>query len=380
MAKEKPDKIAIVLHHLGYDGPERVMMTLASELMKRGVAVDILTLEGDATYSPIVPEEVDIVDLNKFGAFDAGVKMTKYLKSVFPDTVLANGAKATLAAQIARSKLPMMPKLVGVIHDNMKRSMAFDSRDDELIGIVKKMPIDYAYQRVDRLVAVSDGVADSVAEYLDIPRKRIKVIKNPINSDRLKEQAAEAVRHPWFADGRENDPPTIVYSGRLTMAKDIATMLHALARVLETTPARLALIGEGGERNRLERLAKDLDIGSSVAFLGYQRNPHKYVARANLFAMSSLFEGFATGIAEALTLGTPAVSTDCPSGPSELLPKDRLAPVGDSDALAAAMIRVLTDPDKSRPKAPFPSIVQTVQAYMDVIAIDKEKRAKEGKP
>lgn len=376
MPADDQTKIAIVLHRLGCDGPERVMMTLASELIKRGMEVEVLTVEGDASLSPIVPDGVEIIDLNKFGAFDAGVKMTSYLRKSKPNAIIANGEKATLAAYIARKKASVRAKLVAVIHDDMKKTMEIDSRDNELIAIVKKMPLNYVYPRVDRIVAVSDGAADSAADCLDMSRKKITVIKNPINSDRLKEQAAEPLRHPWFADGRKNDPPTIVYSGRLTVSKDVGTLVRAFALLREKMPANLALIGEGGERGRIERLVKELGIEAHVALLGYQRNPHKYVARADLFALSSLFEGFATGIAEALTLGTPAVATDCPSGPAELLPADRLAPIGDPGALAEAMYRVLSDPDKTPPKSPFPSIVQTVQAYIDVLTSVERKRSR----
>jgi glycosyltransferase involved in cell wall biosynthesis len=131
----------------------------------------------------------------------------------------------------------------------------------------------------------------------------------------------------------------IISCGRLTPQKDFHTLLRAFALLRRETPSRLVILGEGPEREKLEALIRSLGIEDCAALFGFEENPYKYIARARLFVLSSISEGLPTVIIEAMALGTPVVSTDCPSGPAELLAAhpERLAPLGDPDSLAATM-------------------------------------------
>jgi len=139
--------------------------------------------------------------------------------------------------------------------------------------------------------------------------------------------------------------------GRLQMQKDYPTLLHAFAQVRKNRPVRLLILGEGKDRLALEELIKELGLEQDVSLPGFVMNPYAYMARASLFVLSSRWEGLPTVLIEALCCGTPVVSTDCPSGPREILRDGQygqLVPVGDVDGLAQAIEAALNS------KAPGP--------------------------
>jgi glycosyltransferase involved in cell wall biosynthesis len=202
-------------------------------------------------------------------------------------------------------------------------------------------PIRRTYPRIDHIVAVSAGVAEDTVRIARLPRERISVIRNPVITPDLERLAAEPCPHPWLAPGQ---PPVILGAGRLQRQKDFPTLIRAFARLQRGRDCRLAILGEGGSRPKLEALIGQLGLSDRVALLGFQDNPYPYLARARLFVLSSAWEGSPNVLTEAMALGTPVVSTDCPSGPFELLDGGRfgpLVPVGDVEALAAAMQRTL---------------------------------------
>ncbi len=132
--------------------------------------------------------------------------------------------------------------------------------------------------------------------------------------------------------------------GKLTPQKDYDTLLRAFARVREKHPVRLVILGEGQEEGRLRSLAAELGIAEQVQLPGHVDNPYAYMRQASMFVLSSAWEGCPNVLLEALACGSPVVSTDCPSGPKEILANGKygkLVPVRDEAALASAMEAVL---------------------------------------
>ena len=150
----------------------------------------------------------------------------------------------------------------------------------------------------------------------------------------------ESVGHPWFEHG---EPPVILGIGRLTQAKGFSTLIHAFSRIRENQClARLIILGEGDERSHLEQLISELGIESEVSLPGFHQNPYFLLRNASVFVLSSLWEGLPTVLIEALACGTAIVSTNCPSGPDEILESGKygeLVPVGDSDLLSQAIVK-----------------------------------------
>jgi glycosyltransferase involved in cell wall biosynthesis len=169
----------------------------------------------------------------------------------------------------------------------------------------------------------------------------------------LTDSRSQTSGHPWLASNLDPDfdlklPPVILGVGRLTAQKDFPTLIRAFALVRQQRPARLMILGEGPLRPELTALIESLGLGGEVDLVGFQDNPYAYLARSAVFAFSSAWEGFGNVIVEALAVGTPVVSTDCRSGPAEILGHNgeygRLVPVGDAPALAAAILAVLAAP------------------------------------
>jgi glycosyltransferase involved in cell wall biosynthesis len=150
--------------------------------------------------------------------------------------------------------------------------------------------------------------------------------------------------------------------------------LRAFARVRQSRPARLMILGEGEDRVSLEGLVRHLDCRDDIALPGFIPNPYPYMAAASVFVLSSAWEGFGNVLIEAMALGIPVVSTDCPSGPAEILGRGRygtLVPVGDVDALTCAIAATLDAPPEtshSIERANSFSCEQITSQYLAAIA------------
>jgi glycosyltransferase involved in cell wall biosynthesis len=200
-----------------------------------------------------------------------------------------------------------------------------------------------SYPRADAVVAVSEGVAKDLNQVLGLPLAKMDIIYNPCVTPELAAKAQEPLDHPWFAPG---EPPVILGVGKLEAQKDFPNLLRAFAQVREIRPARLVILGWGpdAEKQKLDALIQELGIEADVQLPGYITNPYAYMARSALFALSSRWEGLPLVLVEAMAVGLPVVSTDCESGPAEILDHGKygaLVPVGDHQALAQAILEVL---------------------------------------
>jgi glycosyltransferase involved in cell wall biosynthesis len=201
----------------------------------------------------------------------------------------------------------------------------------------------WSARHADAVVGVSEGVARDMEVRLGLPAGAVTRIYNPAWNDRMAAQKGRRVSHRWLR--KERRYPTLISVGRLTRQKDYPTLLRAFADVLKRRKAKLIILGEGEDRLSLERLSKQLGIDEDVDMPGYVEDPIAHVASADLFVLSSAWEGFGNVIVEALGAGTPVIATDCQSGPAEILGGGRygrLVPVGDSNALARAVLEELS--------------------------------------
>ena len=188
-----------------------------------------------------------------------------------------------------------------------------------------------------------------VAAAAGADRERIRVVYNPVVSQRMIDMAREPLDHPWFCPGA---PPVVLAVGRLTAAKDYPALIRAFASARSERDMRLMILGNGEERPRLESLVAELGLGDCVSLPGFAANPYAYMEKAAVFALSSISEALPTGLIEALAVGVPIVATDCPSGPREVLQDGRfgaLVPVGNAAALARAILDALGAPRRAAP-------------------------------
>jgi glycosyltransferase involved in cell wall biosynthesis len=236
------------------------------------------------------------------------------------------------------------------------------------------------YPLADVVSAVSQGVLDDLSEISSRAVRNGHVIYNPVVSDELMEASRQEVSHPWFEE--ESNVPVLLGVGRMDPQKNFVLLVRAFAKLNHHCEARLVILGDGNERGKLKALVRELGVEDKVDFIGFKDNPYKYMANASLFVLSSNFEGLPTVLIEALACGCPVVSTDCPSGPHEILEGGkwgRLVPVGDEEALAEAMQEALSephDPDRLRQRAMDFTADRVVDDYLDVFFPSRVTRNK----
>ncbi len=210
------------------------------------------------------------------------------------------------------------------------------------------------YDGFERIIAVCRELGDSLADDLAIAPDRITVIPNGVDVDNIGDLAAKALDHPWMADGQT---PVIMAVGRLSKQKNFADLVEVLARVRQRIPARLVILGDGppARKAELKKRAADLGVADAVLLAGFDANPFRWLGRASLVAISSLWEGSSNVALEALAAGTPIVAYRCPTGITEVVAPagaENVVAMGDLSGFADAIVRRLRLPkDSARLKA-----------------------------
>jgi glycosyltransferase involved in cell wall biosynthesis len=341
-----PARVAFFLPSLVGGGAERVAINLAEGFAHRGVAADLVVVSGRGELAGQIPSGVRLVDLGASRVILGLPALVAYLRRERPSAIISFLDHAGIIALWARRLSGTSTRVICTVHNPLTHAAA---KSLNLRSRVMPRFVRAFYPSADEVVAVSHGVARGVSDVTGMPLSRIRVIYNPVITPGLMAAAASGPGHPWLANG---DTPVVLGVGRLTRQKDFATLIQAFAEVRRRRVARLIILGEGEERPALEALAGQLGIAHDVALPGFRENAVAYMAGSRLFVLSSVWEGLPTVLIEALAAGTRVVSTDCPSGPREILQDGRLGalvPVGDVAALAEAMIEALGRPTSALP-------------------------------
>ena len=362
--------IALFLPSLAGGGAEKVFLHLGQGFAERGAEVHLLLARAEGPYLPSVPDSLKIVDLRAPRVLRSIPALIGYLRKVRPDVVLSALDHANVAALWAQ-KLARVPTRVVVTVHNTPSQVSAHART--LRARLMRYWVKPFYPWAHAVVAVSKGVANDLTNWVGVPTDKVRVIYNPIVTPDMLRKAEEPLDHPWFQPGQ---PPVVLSAGRLTTPKDFPTLLRAFALVRAQRPARLMILGEGELCTELEHLAARLGIAEDFALPGFVQNPYPYLKRAAVFVLSSRWEGLPTVLVEALALGTPIVSTDCPSGPAEILDGGRLGrlvAVGDASALAAAILDSLSGNAPEREPADYESFTleHALNAYSQLCGVEQ---------
>lgn len=367
---EVPSRVALFLRYLGGGGAEVAMVNVARGFVEQGLKVDFVLCQAGGPHQWKVPPEVRIVNLGSSGTLANLTALMRYLRQERPIALLSalhfNNEIAVAAKHLSRVSTRVVVCEQNTLSQRARHEVQLAKRLTPLLARL-------FYSWADGVVAVSQGVARDLVQITGLPLERMRVIYNPAVTPELAEKTKASVDHPWFAAG---EPPVILGVGKLEAQKDFPTLIRAFAQVRQVQPARLMILGWGPEPNRLqlEALVRQLGLEEDVALPGYVENPYAYMARAAVFALSSRWEGLPFVLVEAMAVGTPVVSTDCESGPAEILDHGKygdLVPVGDSQALAKAILRVLAG--EVKPVEPTSlnqfSLKAITQQYIDVLGV-----------
>lgn len=346
-------KIVLAIFTLQGNGAERFALTLAKGLVDAGHEAHIVYFKNIIDLP--IPENIQLhfFDYQKYRAIPKFMRIgfaarafDKFvLKNIgMPDLVLSNLYPVDFI--LAHSQLPNVHL---VIHNTTSQEYA-KQLTPKFIEQLKKTYL------AKSCIGVSEGVTRDF-RLLFGEKSQIKTIYNPIDVDTILQTANEFI--PEYQD-------YIVHVGKFKQQKRHDILIKAYAKA--NVPQKLVLVGTGELMETSKQLVKELNIEDKVIFAGFQKNPYPFIKHAKLMVVSSDFEGFSIAILEALALGTPIISTDCPSGPNEVLASNHLVPVQDIDALANKVEEALVDTTSYTIEFDQKFLpVQTAREYLDLI-------------
>lgn len=336
-------RILLIYWDLTVGGVQHMTTKMANELAHRGHHVTLAVAfraPGEEPY-PIHPA-VRIVDFGTKRVRHFFISLWRFLRNNQFDVMFSATTVPNMAAVLARLASGTRAPLVISERDNPDEGFkAVKSVSERLTWRLKPS----LYRGANAIVCVSTPLADALSRFTGIARQDIRVIHNPAEPDGAFLTAPSP--HPWL----RSEVPVVIAAGRMHPQKDFPMLVRAFARLRKGRNVRLIILGDGAERPLVEAAIAESGVGSDVLLPGMQKDIMPWLAHADLFVMSSLFEGFGNVLVQALAAGLPIVSTDCPDGPAEILAGGiygDLTPVGDVPALAAAMGKALDAPRDAR--------------------------------
>jgi len=340
-------RVAFFINSMGGGGAEKVVQLLLEQLtVNKDLEIVLILLENKITYQ--LPRSIEIIPL--FSHFDnylqkfvslfwGALKLKKIIKKYRIQIIISFLERSNFINIIA--------KLLGSSHQAIISEHAnpeYTYRDQTFKNGIVRLFLKLLYSRADKIIAVSSGVKKSLINIFRIKERKIQVIYNPCDINKIKRLSIRNLEQPWFHE----ETPIIITVGRLMRPKGQWQLIQAFAEVKRKVPSRLVIIGEGELKNQLMKLAKNLSVDKDITFLGWQKNPYKYMAHSTVFALTSLWESFGIVLVEAMVCGVPIVSFDCENGPREILNSGQygvLVPAGNIKELTKVILNFLEDSD-----------------------------------
>ena len=336
----EPLRVLCFLADLECGGAQRTMVNLVNALPRERVAATLAVARAGGWARRWIADGIPVVEFGAGRTLGALLPLRRRIAASRPAVLFSTMVDANTVAALAALGVRHGPALV------LRESNSHRARDD--LSALRRAGAGWAYRRADRVVALSDGVRRELIADYGLDDARCLTLHNPVDvaAARAWASAARASPPPWgrWAGGE----PVLIGCGRLVRQKGFELLIEALARVGGT---HLVILGEGPERARLERLAAGLGLAQRVRMPGAVDDPTLWFAHADLFVLSSRWEGFGHVIVEAMASGLPVLATDCPHGPRDIVTDGVdgvLVPANDSVALAEGIARLVADREMRR--------------------------------
>ncbi|WP_336406668.1 glycosyltransferase [Haloarcula litorea] len=345
---EDRPRLAFFIPDLSVGGAEQVTVTIVNGLVTRGYEVDLLVSRLQGELRSELSELVTVVELPPSRTPVLGVAahlpaIVTYLRRSEPAVLFPQLAHPSVVCLAINRYMDVDTAIIPTHHSAFGEGTNGTTKDVVVNRLVPRL-----YPAADRIVAVSRGVGDSIVDRTPVESEDLSVLHNPVDVAAIRESAQEPVDHEFIMD---DDTDVILFVGRHARQKDLGIWLRAFEQVHNQVPsARAVIVGKGPHREELLTTIDERGLSDVVSVPGFVQNPYKYMNQADVFLLSSRYEGLPTVLIEALAVGCPVVSTDCPSGPREILDDGdygRLVPVSDSAGLADAVVETLADPGGS---------------------------------
>jgi len=342
----KKIRVLFVINSLAGGGAERVLVHILENLDRSQFDISLCTFSSQVDYN--IPSDIKYFSFNKRNYFDL-LSIIYKLKNIFQfekyDVVVSfltyTNIFVTISWLLSGKKIPLVIS---------ERCNPIDNLKNQRYSRIKLKLISKLYPFANVVITVSEGVKKSLLSCFKIPTTKLKVIYNPVNIKKIDILRREKITEE--AVFKNDNKPIIISCGRLTKQKNYPSLIKAI-KILKDTgiKANLIILGKGEEEKRLKKLVKDLNLEKEVRFLGFKKNPYKYISRATIFVLSSKYEGFPNVLLEAMACEVPVISTDCHYGPSEIIEHGKngfLVPVNDEYALAEKIKILLKEPTLRR--------------------------------
>ena len=321
-------------------GAERVAVMLANQFSKNGNSVSFVVNRADGPHKALLAEDIPLYALNPGTHFSSIFLFSSLLKKIKPDYIFCRLGLCPIVGVLGRLLTPIRVKVIISYHN-----LFYPNTPIPLGAKIAHYSVSLLSRLSYCTVCVSSDIQTDLRDNFKASAKKLKVIYNPVDLEEANEKSKKNLPESlWEYQGKKQ---FILAVGRLTEQKDYPTLIRTFHRIHSEMPHDLVILGQGSLENNIRALVKELSMEDRVILPGFQQNPFPVFRAASLFVLSSIFEGFGNVIIEALAVGTPVVSTNCPGGPKEILANGkygRLVPVGDDKALAEAVRLTLKNP------------------------------------
>lgn len=329
-------RIALLFPDLEVGGAQHIMLMLAREFIEQGHNVDILVISAKGALHDRIPQGALLTEfcrpsrwLGEAGLALCGIwRLSVWLRRYRPQAILSTVTGTNLVAIVAR-RLAGIPARLVIREASTLRNVKSYLR----IWLMRRL-----YPRADVIVTLTSVMQEDLRKYIGVSEDKVFCIPNFVDGDFINKMAKMPVDHPKFQ--RTPGDKIIVAVGRLVSVKDYQTLIKAIAQVVKVYRARLFIIGDGPERRSLTSLANKLSLEEDVVFVGFDHNPWRWLARADLFVLPSLWEGHPNSLLEALTLNRPSIVTDYDESVQEMARTHgfTVVPKGNAHRMAQAII------------------------------------------
>jgi glycosyltransferase involved in cell wall biosynthesis len=333
---------------LGGGGAEKLLLRIINNLDRQQFKLSLALCKGGGSYEEALAQDIAVYYLSwpQIPSISGSLLLSllplrRLINRIQPDVVCGVMDNANVLTVLATKNIAHKPKVILSVHNPI--TLKYNEPKTRLFNRLVFALIPYTYPDADSIITVSQGVARDLAALIPKTKDLLRVIYNPCVDE---EVIAGGMETP-----PENLPPgskLIIACGRLNPQKGFKDLISAMVEVRKVINAHLWIIGEGELRKKLTEQIESLGLGDAVRLLGFKANPYQYMAKADLFVLASLYEGFGNVIVEAMACGTAVVTTDCPFGPGEIIEdgvNGLLVKPGNKEALATGIIKVLSNPE-----------------------------------
>ncbi len=297
-----PKDIIFILPDMETGGAERIVMTLANHLPRAYFSSKIMLLRKEGGYLKFLKEDVEIIDLKTPRIRHSLIPILKELRKRKPEIVFSGFGEVN-------AYLSMFTKLFPKIH--------FVARETNVVSqhvTRKEIRLFYRfYNNYNTIIAQSDDMAQDLIQNFNIKPKKIVKINNPVDFQFIEDKLKDTIRPDAYTEGKKH----VVAIGNLSHRKGFDNLLKVCS-YLKGQPIMFHILGDGADKEQLHQMKTDLGL-EQVIFHGRQSNPYPFLKFADLFVLSSRYEGFPNVLLEAGACGTFALTNNCPGGINEII-------------------------------------------------------------